>query len=151
VRSVRLLKEKILLCETTTPMGAMISEILKNFGRLRLAPIEVQGNSMTPAYSSGDWLLACWFTKPITQPLLEKMIGKPVLVQRESFRENHSDILQLKRLIRIDICPTEKFQYQYWVEGDNRQASTDSRTWGYLRQFEIKGVIIFRYRKGGRT
>lgn len=132
-------------------MGAMISEIFRNFGKLRLAPIRVQGNSMAPAFSSGDWLMACWFTKPPSQLLLEKLIGKPVLVQRESYRANHSEILQLKRLLRIERSATEKLQYQYWVEGDNGQESTDSRTWGYLRQFEIKGVIIFRYRKVSRS
>ena len=129
----------------------MIFEIFRNFGKYRFGPIKVQGSSMAPAFTSGDWLMACWFSKPIGQPLLKKLIGKPVLVRRGSHLENDLDILQLKRLVRIEKSVTGQFEHQYWVEGDNRQASTDSRTWGYLVQAEIKAVIIFRYHKAKRA
>jgi len=35
-----------------------------------------------------------------------------------------------------------------WVEGDNKDASTDSRTWGLLAPREIVGRVLIRYRRG---
>lgn len=36
-----------------------------------------------------------------------------------------------------------------WVEGDNRAASTDSRSLGWLPPAAVRGRVLARYRPGG--
>ena len=104
--------------------------------RLPYRTIAVSGASMSPTYNHGDWL----FFRTVellnandSQPL----IGKVVVIERESY----PGILLIKRIIRID-------DSGIWVEGDNKEASTDSRNWGVLSPSEIRGVVLLRYRKG---
>jgi len=63
-------------------------------------------------------------------------VGKVVVVERESFPGVHL----IKRLVRADSNGA-------WVEGDNKEASTDSRTWGVITPDEVVGVVLFRYKK----
>ena len=44
---------------------------------------------------------------------------------------------------------SEDFQseVEIWVEGDNKSASTDSRSWGALNHEEVIGKLVFRYRR----
>lgn len=96
--------------------------------RLRLGTVAVAGESMSPTYSPGDWLVVLWggaFRK-----------GQAVLVERES----QPGVFLLKRVIG----PMEG---QVWVEGDNKIESTDSRQWGPIGAEEIVATVIFRFLK----
>ena len=63
-------------------------------------------------------------------------VGEVVVVEREV----HPGVFLIKRLVRIE---SEK----YWVEGDNKSVSTDSRQWGAIHGEEILGKVLFRFRK----
>ncbi len=96
--------------------------------------VELRGDSMAPTYNEGDWLLFIG-----RRANLESLVGKVVLIRRASGAG--SDFLQIKRVIRIDAGSV-------WVEGDNKESSTDSRSWGAISSDEVIGKLLFRYRKG---
>jgi phage repressor protein C with HTH and peptisase S24 domain len=96
--------------------------------------VELRGDSMVPTYNEGEWLLF------IGLPANAKsLLGKVILIRRLSGAG--SDFLQIKRAIRIDGA-------NIWVEGDNKESSTDSRSWGAISNEEVIGKLLFRYRKG---
>lgn len=104
--------------------------------RLPFRAIAVSGNSMSPTYNDGDWLLFRTI-ELLDAKGLRPLVGKVIVIERESY----PGILLIKRIIRID-------DSGIWVEGDNKEASTDSRNWGALSPSEIRGQVLFRYRKG---
>lgn len=97
---------------------------------------------MLPTFNSGDWLLFRTLRNQTHSiygaKVLGNLIGQVVLIERES--ELGSDFLQVKRVKKVS-------DEGIWVEGDNTERSTDSRTWGYLKPNEIKAVFVFRYKK----
>ena len=100
-------------------------------GRKRgIGTVAVAGASMAPTFVPGDWLFVVWGGK--SRP------GQVVLVERE----NQPGVFLIKRLVSAD-------GGKYWVEGDNKQESTDSRHWGAIDPAEIVGSVLFRFRKGG--
>ncbi len=103
--------------------------------RLPFRTIAVSGSSMNPTYSDGDWLLFK-ANKRLQANQIQRMVGRVVIVERT----NYPGILYIKRLLRVDgaLC---------WVEGDNKEGSTDSRQWGALTYPEIVGLVLLRYRR----
>ena len=120
-----------LWCDTTTPMSRV------HFSVAKFKTVEVRGDSMSPNYNDGDWLLFRLLPAKVR-------VGKVVLIQRQS--QVGTDFLQVKRVIRVDKS-NESNEIKFWVEGDNKENSTDSRSWGALDSSEIIGKLIFRYRK----
>ena len=119
--------------------------------------VRVVGDSMAPAYNDGDWLLfrtvrlSSRSSKGRTK--IRKISGKVVLIQRQAFGwltgdESPRDVLQVKRVTKIDATGgISGDEFGIWVEGDNKDASTDSRHWGALKPVEIAGVLLLRYKK----
>jgi phage repressor protein C with HTH and peptisase S24 domain len=95
--------------------------------------VELRGDSMAPTYNEGDWLLFIGLGAN-----LESLVGKVVLIRRTLGAG--SDFLAIKRAIRIDAGSV-------WVEGDNKESSTDSRSWGAISSDEVIGKLLLRYRK----
>lgn len=98
--------------------------------RRRIGTVAVAGDSMAPTFMAGDWLVVMWggvFRR-----------GQVVLVERE----DQPGVFLLKRVIG----PIEG---KIWVEGDNKEASTDSRQWGAISQDEIVATVLFRFMKSG--
>jgi len=85
---------------------------------------------MAPTLNDGDWTL---FLQTHGSRARE---GSIVLVQRDP-----RDFVQVKRIKRINKDAS------IWVEGDNSQASTDSRTWGVLPAQCVRGIFLLRYKK----
>jgi hypothetical protein len=94
---------------------------------------------MAPTLNEGDWLLfRSWQTRSgnSNSKALENLIGKIVLIQRSP-----NDFIQVKRVKK------STDNRSFWVEGDNAEASTDSRQWGGIEPDEVKAVLLFRYCK----
>jgi len=97
---------------------------------------------MAPTYGRGDWLLVR-FRKRSHQPRWAK-VGEVVLVERHS----QPGVLYIKRITGIRGDSPNRHYMTYWVEGDNKEISHDSRSWGALDGEEIIGTVLFRYRRG---
>ncbi len=88
---------------------------------------------MSPSYNDGDWLL---FRRLRAVSAAQRLVGKVVVIERESY----PGILLIKRVMRAD-------ENGLWVEGDNKDASTDSRTWGVITPQEVVGLVALRYKR----
>jgi signal peptidase I len=109
--------------------------------------VEVRGDSMSPNYNNGDWLLFRLLpAKSKAKSKAQELVGKVVLIQRQS--DNGTDFLQVKRVIKVSGRNNET---EIWVEGDNKEKSTDSRSWGPLNSDEVIGKLILRYRRGPKN
>jgi signal peptidase I len=117
-----------LWCDTTTPMS-----------RVHFKKVEVRGDSMSPNYNDGDWLL---FRLLPAKSKADELVGKVVLIQRRS--NLGEDFLQVKRVIKVH---NHNDEAQIWVEGDNKDKSTDSRSWGALDSDEVIAKLVIRYRR----
>ena len=116
-----------------------------HFSVAKFKAIEVRGDSMSPNFNDGDWLLFRLLpAKSKSDKLVGQLVGKVVLIQRQS--QVGTDFLQVKRVVKVDES-NESNETKFWVEGDNKSASTDSRSWGALDSSEVIGKLIFRYRR----
>ena len=116
-----------------------------HFSVAKFKTVEVRGDSMSPNFNDGDWLLFRLLpAKSKSSKLVGKLVGKVVLIQRQS--QVGTDFLQVKRVVKVDES-NESNETKFWVEGDNKSASTDSRSWGALDSSEVIGKLIFRYRR----
>ena len=115
-----------------------------HFSVAKFKAVEVRGDSMSPNFNDGDWLL---FRLLPAKSKSGTLVGKVVLIQRHS--EIGKDFLQVKRVVKVDESneSNESNETKFWVEGDNKSASTDSRSWGALDSSEVIGKLIFRYRR----
>jgi signal peptidase I len=104
--------------------------------------VEVRGDSMSPNYNEGDWLL---FRLLPAKSKADELVGKVVLIKRRS--NLGEDFLQVKRVTKVHNDTNET---EIWVEGDNKGASTDSRSWGALDSDEVIGKLILRYRRAAK-
>ena len=107
--------------------------------RAHFKKVEVRGDSMSPNYNDGDWLL---FRLLPAKSKADELVGKVVLIQRRS--NLGEDFLQVKRVIKVH---NHNDEIEIWVEGDNKEKSTDSRTWGALDSSEVIGRLLLRYRR----
>ena len=89
---------------------------------------------MSPTYNDGDWLL--FKQVMVDANKVQGLEGKAVVIERESYPGIHF----IKRVITADSSGV-------WVEGDSKEASTDSRQWGALTPTEIVGIVLLRYRR----
>lgn len=70
-------------------------------------------------------------------------IGEDVV--RYPHTPNHDHVMRGDDLTRpFDVYDVMLGPDEFWVMGDNRQSSTDSRAWGKLKRKLIHGKIIFR-------
>lgn len=102
------------------------SDIPKLFGKY--GSVAVSGDSMLPTFRTGDWLLVAWGDK--------FTLGDVVVVEREE----RPGVFLIKRVVH-DVGG------KFWVEGDNKSISTDSREWGPIAGAEIVGRVVTRLRK----
>ena len=114
--------------------------------RVHFKKIEVRGDSMSPNYNDGDWLL--FYLLP-AKSKADSLVGKVVLIQRRS--EVGTDFLQVKRVSKVTNDPDFANEIKIWVEGDNKVLSQDSRTWGAIAGEEILGRVLFRIRRSNES
>ncbi len=132
--------------------------------------VGVVGESMTPALHPGDYLLLrrgptsggetpgtlVTIRDATGRPLLKRIVGLP----GESLRvgtEIHINGTPLIEPYAHGETPQNQFrgvnrlrEHEYFLVGDNRAASTDSRDFGSIHHDRIRGVAVFRYWPPGR-
>lgn len=136
-------------------------------------PFLVSGASMEPNFSSGNYLLVDEITYRFREPqrgevavfhypgnesvyYIKRIIGLPSekIIIKEGrmtiFNENRPEgfVLEEKYLPSgVLISDDKEFamkENEYFVLGDNRNFSFDSRSWGALGKDEIIGIVRFR-------
>jgi len=104
------------------------------WGLARLVPrVAVEGDSMQPTLAAGDRLLLLRW--PVVRP------GDLVAV-----RDPRDGRLLVKRVTAVD-----RGRRHVTVEGDNREASTDSRVFGPVPNAAIAGKAVYRYAPSARA
>ena len=101
-----------------------------------LTRVEVEGNSMSPTYRTGERIWVRILKDPPSQESVMKLRGRVILVERDEY----PGIYLLKRLEKVhgDLI---------WVEGDNKddavtQLQHDSRKFGWLSRETVRGVAL---------
>lgn len=116
----------------------------------RYATVLVEGDSMLPTYSSGDWLLARWGSFSLTSPVghlrgiftcgfLSGGISVDDVVAIEL--PDRPGIFYVKRVSKI-----EYEKQELYLLSDNPEG-TDSRQWGWLPLSSAQAKVICRVRK----
>jgi signal peptidase I len=134
-------------------------------------PFVVEGESMHPTFESGDYLIVDEFSYRLSNPqrgdvivfrlpgdlnkfLIKRVIGLP----GETVRIDHGGVTVVKPdgsvltlaepyVVAEDATYTQDTALgpgQYFVMGDNRPRSSDSRVWGTLPRQDIVGRAYFR-------
>ena len=133
-------------------------------------PFIVNGASMSPTFNTGEYLivdeLSYYFTKPArgevvvfrypndpSKFFIKRIIGLPgesvILNNDEIAIMQNDDVIVLDESyiehnqpydpVRVDLSEEE-----YFVMGDNRDVSSDSRIWGPLDDNLLRGRVVLR-------
>lgn len=137
-------------------------------------PHKVSGNSMLSTLHNGEYILTDKVSYKIGQPqygdiivfknprdesqdFVKRIIGLPgdsikiinntILVNGQPINEYYlpPQIKTEARNFPEDENPYQVNSDQYYVLGDNREHSSDSREWGTITKEEIIGKVFFRY------
>lgn len=131
-------------------------------------PFKVDGKSMEPNFSTGDYLIVDEITYRFREPtrgevvvlhnptneeefFIKRIIGLPgeqvlvsdnkVFIDGERINEEYLP----SGVSMSDKPPFQLGEDQYFVMGDNRGSSFDSRDWGPLGRHQIVGVVRIRF------
>jgi len=105
----------------------------------KYASMIIEGDSMEPTYSAGDWLMGRWAKYKLTG-LNRIKSGDVVVIERDE----QPGIFYVKRISEVrksgDGAPA------VYLLSDN-PAGTDSRTWGWLPVRSVRAKIQFRMKR----
>lgn len=129
-----------------------------------VSPVRVDGSSMVPTLKDGDFLLLKKYDKEIerfdivvlkngSDKLIKRVIGLPgehiEYIDNELYI-NHEKIVDIKLFTKTNDFMLEDLGVSvipddyYFVLGDNRTNSTDSRIIGLVSKKDIQGTVDFR-------
>lgn len=129
-----------------------------------VSPVRVDGSSMVPTLKDGDFLLLKKYDKEIerfdivvlkngSDRLIKRVIGLPgehiEYIDNELYI-NHEKVDDVKLFTKTNDFMLEDLGVSvipddyYFVLGDNRTNSTDSRIIGLVSKKDIKGTVDFR-------
>jgi len=136
-------------------------------------PFIVQGASMEPNFSDGDYILIDEITYRFREPqrgevivfrnprnesefYIKRIIGLPgeeVIVSGEEVKINGATLSEDYLPAEYGVLGERVFNLEddeYFVMGDNRSQSFDSRSWGPLKRYEITGTVRLRFWPPGK-
>jgi nickel-type superoxide dismutase maturation protease len=111
--------------------------IAATFLRWRPVRVEIEGPSMSPTLEPGDWALAVAVGQLRRRDVV--VIEHPTRPGFEVVKRIIAlpgELTSVGRLLRSD---------EFWVEGDNRGASTDSRQFGPVTRDRVRARIRLVY------
>ncbi len=115
----------------------------------RFRTVLVEGESMLPTYSPGDWLMAEWGNYALRADKFSVInflgnifgdrvkVGDVVVIERPE----QPGIFYVKRLSDV-----RQESFQIFVSSDNPEG-TDSRQWGWLPVVSVRAKVVSRVRK----
>jgi signal peptidase I len=103
------------------------------------ASMIIEGDSMEPTYSAGDWLMGRWANYKVTG-LNRIKVGDVVVIERDE----QPGIFYIKRI--SEISSTKGEASTVYLLSDN-PAGTDSRTWGWIPVTAVRAKIQFRMKR----
>ena len=104
------------------------------------ASMIIEGDSMAPTYSAGDWLMGRWAKYKLTGFNRIK-VGDVIVIERDE----QPGIFYVKRI--SETRASSGHVPTIFVLSDN-EAGTDSRTWGWLPITAVRAKIQFRMTRG---
>ena len=119
------------------------------------ATVLVEGNSMTPTYNAGDWLMARWADYSLASSAPAKLlhrlhignyieVGDAVVIERAE----QPGVYFVKRIADVKVELGKDLQV--FVRSDNPEG-TDSRTWGWLPLETVKARVDCRVKRAKLT
>lgn len=156
--------------ETIVIFGAIFAAIYLFVAQFH----KVSGNSMVPTYHNNDFLITEKISYKMREPkhgevivlknprdesmdFIKRVIALPgdtIEVRNEQIFLNNQPLVesylspgtptQAGAFLKEGL-PVKAAAYQYYVIGDNRGHSSDSREWGPIKKEEIIGRALFRY------
>ena len=105
----------------------------------KYASMVVEGDSMAPTYSAGDWLMGRWADYKLSG-LNRIKVGDVVLIERDQ----QPGIFYVKRI--NEVGTSGENMAKIFLLSDNG-AGTDSREWGWLPVSSVRAKILFRMKK----
>ncbi len=106
------------------------------------ASMIIEGDSMEPTYSAGDWLMGRWAKYKVTG-LNRIKVGDVVVIERDE----QPGIFYVKRISEIRSNNGEA--PAVYLLSDNT-AGTDSRTWGWIPVTAVRAKILFTMKRTRR-
>lgn len=134
-------------------------------------PFFVKGQSMDPNFENGDYLIVDEFSyrfrapergevivfkypNDLSQRYIKRIIGLPgetveiqggeITILNASGKEVLNEKYLSSSIMTLGDMKTTLGQNDYFVLGDNRAASSDSRRWGLLPKEDIIGRVLLR-------
>ena len=105
----------------------------------KYASMVIEGNSMEPTYSAGDWLMGRWADYRLTGMRRIK-VGDVVVIERDE----QPGIFYVKRV--SETRASEEHLSSIFLLSDNPEG-TDSREWGWLPVTSVRAKIEFRMKR----